>query len=319
MNKKQETAIPTQTGEEEVQVVPEISKGRKILNNVVNVVLVLAIALAAVTTYVSYVSSSGNGVPSLFGIRMFSIQTESMYPTLLPGDLIFDTKVKDASELQKGDIITYWTVINGERLLNTHRIYEIYEGGGYLIFGTKGDKNTVADPLTVHESEIVGKYVTRVGGVGKVFDYLQTSTGFLIIVVIPVFVFFLYYLVQFFKVLFEYQNVKNRIKYEQERGRTEDLIAEQQKKAQEQKEAERAAMEAELREKLKAELLASMKAEAASPVAPAKPAETPAAEIPAAELAATKDAETSAAESPAAEPAATKDAETPAPEVSKEA
>ena len=24
--------------------------------------------------------------------------------------------------LEKGDIITYWTVINGERVLNTHRI-----------------------------------------------------------------------------------------------------------------------------------------------------------------------------------------------------
>lgn len=275
MKKKENTAIPTGAGEEEVQVVPEVSKSRKILNGVVNVVLVVAIIVAAVTTYVSYVSSSGNGVPSILGIRMFSIQTESMYPTLLPGDLIFDTKVDDASELKVNDIITYWTVINGERLLNTHRIYEIYDGGGYLIFATKGDKNTVADPLTVHESEIVGKYAGKISGVGKVFDYLQTSTGFLIIVVIPVFVFFLYYLIQFFRVLFEYQNVKNRIKYEQERGRTEDMLAEHQRKEDEKKAAERAAMEAELREKLKAELLASMSAEVKA-AAPAEKAAAPA-------------------------------------------
>lgn len=278
MKKKENTAIPAGTGEEEVQVVPEVTKGRKILNGVVNFVLVLAIVLAAVTTYLSYVSSSGNGVPGIFGIRIFSIQTESMYPTLLPGDLIFDTKVTDASELKVDDIITYWTVINGERLLNTHRIYEIYDGGGYLIFGTKGDKNTIADSLTVHESEIVGKYAGRISGLGKVFDYLQTSTGFLIIVVIPVFVFFLYYLVQFFRVLFEYQNVKNRIKYEQERGRTEDILAEHQRREEEKKASERAAIEAELREKLRAELLASMSAEmkavAASSAEP--PAETPA-------------------------------------------
>lgn len=268
MKKKEVTAIPVETTEEEeVQVVPELSTGRKILNGVVNVVLVLAIALAAVTTYVSYVSSSGNGVPSIFGIRMFSIQTESMYPNLVPGDLIFDTSVDDASELQVDDIITYWTVINGERVLNTHRICEIYDGGGYLIFGTKGDKNTVADPLTVHESEIVGKYHSKISGLGKVFDYLQTSTGFLVVVVVPVFVFFLYYLVQFFRVLFEYQNVKNRIKYEQERGRTEDLLAEHQKKEEEKKAQERAAMEAELRAQLKAELLASMAAEAKAELA----------------------------------------------------
>ena len=181
--------------EDEILVVEE-SKGKRIMNAIVNGILVLAIALAAVCTYISFVSTSGNGVPSLFGIRVFSIQTESMYPTLLPGDLIFDTGVKEPEELRVGDVITYWTVINGERVLNTHRIHEIYDGGGYLIYATKGDNNTIADPLTVHESEVVGKYSFRAPGLGKVFDYLQTSTGFLIVIVIPVFLFFLFHLIQ---------------------------------------------------------------------------------------------------------------------------
>lgn len=270
--------------EEEILVIEE-SKGKRILNAVVNGILVLAIALAAVCTYVSFVSTSGNGVPSLFGIRVFSIQTESMYPTLMPGDLIFDTGVKEPKDLKVGDIITYWTVINGERVLNTHRIHEIYDGGGYLIYATKGDNNTIADPLTVHESEVVGKYSFRVGGLGKVFDYLQTSTGFLIVIVIPVFIFFLFHLIQFFRVLFAYQNVKNRIKYEQERGTAEDLIEKQK-----QQEAEaKAKMEAEMRERLRAELMASMQIakteEPAPPVVeettPAVEEETPAVEEPA--------------------------------------
>ena len=284
MKKKNIPVSSTANENEEATVVKEETKGQKILSRVVNVVLILAIILAAVSTYVSYVSTSGNGVPSIFGIRVLSIQTESMYPTLLPGDLIFDVAVKDASELQVGDIITYWTVINGERVLNTHTVHEIYDGGDYRIFGTKGDNNTAADPLTVHESEIVGKYAFRIGGLGKVFDYLQTSTGFLIVVVVPVFIFFLYYLVQFFRVLFEYQNVKNRIKYEQERGRTEDLIAEQERKQQEIKDQERAALEAELREQLRAELLASMAPAAAPPAAETSAAaEAPAEAAPAEE------------------------------------
>ena len=259
--KKKNIVTPAET-EDNVEVVAKETKGQKIASRIVNTVLVIAIALAAISTYVSYVSTSGSGVPSVLGLQMLSIQTESMYPILNPGDLIFDTSVKDPADLKVGDIITYWTVINGERVLNTHSIYEIYDGGGYLIFATKGENNTSADPLTVHESEIVGKYTgVKIGGLGKAFDYLQTSTGFLVVVVIPVFIFFLYYLVQFFRVLFEYQNVKNRIKYEQERGRTEDMLAEQEKKLNQQKEQERAALEAELREKLKAELLASMAAE----------------------------------------------------------
>ena len=260
------------------ELMPQESKGKRIANTVVNVILVAAIILAAVCTYVSFVSTSGNGVPSVLGARIFSIQTESMYPTLEPGDLIFDKGIKDTSALEKGDIITYWTVINGERVLNTHRIVEIYDGGGHLIFETQGDNNTESDPLTVHESEVVGQYTgTRVKGLGKVFDYLQTSTGFLLVVVIPVAIFFLYHLVQFFRVLFEYNNTKNRLLYEMERGKAEDAAAtENQKEKEDKRKQERERLEKELREKLKAEILAA-NAAAEAPVAeePAVPEKTP--------------------------------------------
>lgn len=255
--KAEETqAAAVQTAEE--TGVPQKSKGRRIANTIINIVLVIAIILAAVCTYTSYVSTSGNGVPSIFGLRVMSIQTESMYPTMKPGDLIFDTAVKDTSELKIGDIITYWTVIDGERVLNTHRITEIYDGGGYLIFQTKGDNNTIEDSLTVHESEIVGQYNgMKIAGLGKLFDYLQTSTGFLIVVVIPVAIFFLYHLIQFFRVLFEYQSVKNKLLYEKERGKNEDLVEDEKRKLEENRQAERKRMETELREKLRAELLAA--------------------------------------------------------------
>lgn len=253
--KKHEDNMPV---EEVTEVVPETEEedGKtSTINKIVNVFLVCAIVLAAICTYVSFVSTSGNGVPSILGVRPFSIQTDSMYPTFEPGDLIISVAA-DSDELREGDIITYWTVINGERVLNTHRITDVYDGGTHLIFATKGDNNTTADALTVHESEVVGKYLFKVPGVGKVFDFLQTATGFFLIIVIPVFLFFVYHLVQFFKVLFEYQNIKNRIKYEQEREITEDLIEKQKKLAEENSNLDREEYERKLREQLKAEILA---------------------------------------------------------------
>lgn len=236
-------------------------KKKRILNTVINVVLVIAIVVAVAATYVSFVSTSGNGVPNIFGLQLFSIQTDSMYPELKPGDLAIGTGVKDIAKIEKGDVITYWTIIDGKRVLNTHRVVEIYSGyENSRIFQTKGDNNTIEDPMTVHESEVIAKYKFRLPGIGKVFDYLQTSTGFLLVVVLPVFIFFIFHLVQFFRVLFEYQNVKNRIKYEEERGRTEDMLV-AHAKAEAKLEADRAAMEAEIREKLRAEILASMEAE----------------------------------------------------------
>ncbi len=268
MNNTEENKIvsPVEQSETETsaeQTVGKAPKKHKVISGIINAVLVVAIVLAIIATYVSFVSTSGSGVPNILGLRLFSIQTDSMYDTLLPGDLVIDTAVKDPADLKKEDIITYWTVIDGERVLNTHRIVEIYDGNGYLIFATKGDNNTTVDTLTVHEAEIVGKYAFRIPGVGKVFDYLQTSSGFLIVVVIPVIIFLLYQLIQFFRVLFEYQNVKSRIRFEQERGRTEDLIEEQRRREEELKEAERQRIEAELRAQIKAELLEQAKKESA--------------------------------------------------------
>jgi len=259
MKKKPETSKKMNVPQEQTeQPEQQEKKGKRILNTVVNVVLVIAIILAALCTYVSYVSTSGSGAPSIFGLSIFSIQTDSMYPNLVAGDMIFGVKT-DPEDLRIGDVITYWTIIDGNKVLNTHRIHGIFDGGGFLIFETKGDANTAIDPLTVHENAVVSKYTDfRIQGLGKFFDYLQTSTGFLLVVVVPVFLFFLYYLVQFFRTLFEYQNVKNRIKFEQERGRTEDLIAEQEAATA----SARAKMEAELREQLRAEILASMAAQA---------------------------------------------------------
>lgn len=259
-------AQTTPVSENETSTQAPAKKGRsvsKTVNTIINVLLVIVIAIAAVCTFVSFVTTSGSGVPNILGVQLLSIQTDSMYPELVAGDLAIDTPVKDASKLRPKDIITYWTVIDGERVLNTHRIENIYDGGGFLVFETKGDNNTNVDPLTVHESEIVGKYKFRISGLGKVFDYLQTSTGFFLVVLLPVLLFFIFNLVQFFRALFEYQGVKNRIKFEQERGRTEDLIAQQQLDLS-QKEAERAKMEAEIREKLRAELLESMAKEKAA-------------------------------------------------------
>ena len=230
---KTTTQTPVTSGEEIQAVEKKKPNTRQILNTVVNVILVIALIAAAMCTYVSFVSASGNGVPSILGVEFFSIQTDSMSPTLEPGDLAIGRVIKDKSALRPGDIITYWTVINGERVLNTHRIEAIYDGGGYLIFGTKGDNNTSADPMTVHESEVVGKYASRVPSVGKALDYLQTPTGFLIVIVIPVFLFFLYHLIQFFRVLFEYQNVKNRIRYEEERGNAQEDADDQKQKERE--------------------------------------------------------------------------------------
>lgn len=255
-NNELEKHTPEVEAKEEQQTKKK-SNRTKTFNRIINILLVVVIALAAVCTFVSFVSSTGHGVPNILGVQLLSIKTDSMYPELKAGDLAIDGPVKDPSTLRPGEIITYWTVIDGERVLNTHRIVNVFDGGEYLIFETKGDNNSSVDPLTVHESEVIGKYKFHIGGLGKAFDYLQTPTGFFLVVLLPVILFFIFNLVQFFRALFEYQGVKNRLKFEQERGATEELIAQQLQETA-KLEADRAKIEAELREKLRAEILENM-------------------------------------------------------------
>ena len=86
------------------------------------------------------------------------ITTDSMEPMFAPGDTVYYREV-DPHRLEVGDIILYWTVINGERIQHTSRIIAIYDAGNFLVFETKDDNRPEPNPLTVHENEILGKYV----------------------------------------------------------------------------------------------------------------------------------------------------------------
>ena len=200
--------------------VKEGEKKNKVANTISTVVLILAIVIAILCSYTAFVTKAGNGVPSLFGIRPFSVQTDSMKPFFEQGDLIID-KVVDPKELKVGDVITFWTVINGYRVLNTHRIVNITDYGNYLYFDTKGDANPIADTTGVHQNEIVGKYVTHIPKVGKFIDFLQTSKGFFICIVVPVAIFFIYQLIVFIKTLTAYNAEKMRLEYEQNKNNGE--------------------------------------------------------------------------------------------------
>ncbi len=207
--------------ENDVVISPK-EKREKIFNTVVNVLLVIVTILAMVCTYTSYVTKKGSGVPSLFGYIPLAIQSDSMKDFFEEGDLVISKTVEDPAALQEGDVITFWTIINGQRVLNTHRIVKINDGGTHISFTTKGDYNTITDSLAVHEAEVVGVYQTHVKGLGSVLDFLQTSKGFFLVVVLPVFLFFAYYVVAFFRALFAYQARKTRETIENERAAQND-------------------------------------------------------------------------------------------------
>lgn len=197
-------------------------KKGKVANTIVNVLLVLVVIFAIVCSFSAYVSKVGSGVPSFLGVRPFSIQSDSMKDFFSRGDLVIDYKVDDPSTLRVGDVITFWTIIEGQQVLNTHRIVGITDYGNYLYFDTKGDANPIEDTTGVHQSDIVGKYVFHIPMLGTVLDFLQTGTGFFIVIVVPVFIFFVFQVVSFFKALLAYQAEKIRLQIKQEERKAQE-------------------------------------------------------------------------------------------------
>ena len=201
------------------------TKSGKVGDTIVTVILILCVILAIVCSYTAYTTKVGSGVPSIFGYRPFSVQSDSMLPFFAKGDLVIDKAVKDPSELEIDDVITFWTVINGQKVLNTHRIVDIADYGSYLFFQTKGDNNATPDTTGVHQNDIVGVYKTHIKGLGSVLDFLQTGKGFFICIVVPMIIFFVFELISFIKVLMAYNAEKVRLQIQQEAAAQAAILA----------------------------------------------------------------------------------------------
>lgn len=165
-----------------------VKKGFSVIFSVLLWCIILLAALFAFTTLATKDQSQ---VASVAGYTPMVVKTDSMAPTFLSGDLIIIKKC-DTSKLVEGDIICFHTIINNEYALNTHRILEIDDANGVRSYKTKGDNNEISDSHIISDGDIVGQYVGKVNHLGTVMDFLSSSMGFLIMIVLPMLLFFIY-------------------------------------------------------------------------------------------------------------------------------
>lgn len=186
-------------------------KAKKIISAVSNILIVLVILFALVVSITSITARANGGVPDLFGYTAFSVQTDSMNPTIKSGDYIFGEKC-DASTLKEGDVITYFTIIEGKKVVNTHRIVALVEQGGSVYFQTKGDNkvtNPEPDERLVAPGDVISKYNgTRIPVMGSVLDFLGTKLGFFLVIVLPVLLYTLFQVYKLIAVILHNQKAK---------------------------------------------------------------------------------------------------------------
>ena len=183
---------------------------KKILSIVANVLIWLFVIFSVVTTILAF-SAQGDedGVPSIFGKSLVTVESPSMEPTFKKGDLLLLTKVteEEAKALPVGTIITYRAPIdinNDGQIgdINTHRI--VSNENGVII--TKGDNkktNFENDTYTLNAKDVIGtvKEDDRIGALGAVIGFLGSSLGFFLCIVLPLALFFIYELYNFIKLI----------------------------------------------------------------------------------------------------------------------
>ncbi len=174
---------------------------KKIGNIVLDIVFLLIVIFAIIMIMLS-VNTNKEGIASIFGYTPFSIETDAMEPTIMNGDLIFVKQSLDNESLKKDTIISYYYVENEEKIIRTQRIVEVKKTNTMISYVTQGDKEKTPSEKDVAPGDIIGIYSgTKISKLGSLYEFLQSKNGYLICIIIPLFIFFVYQICKFMKVM----------------------------------------------------------------------------------------------------------------------
>lgn len=204
--------------------------------------LIVLLAVSMMIFTVISVTTFNRNDRSLFGFKMYIVNSDSMAATDFKAGSLILVKEVNPSTLKEGDIITFMsqdTESFGETI--THKIRKITtDAEGNTGFITYGTTTGVDDETIVTFPYVLGKYSGHIAGLGTFFNFLKTTPGYFVCIFTPFMLIIIYEGVKFF-------NLFRRYKQEQ----MEEMQAEKDKIAAERE--ENAKMLEELRA-LKAQL-----------------------------------------------------------------
>ena len=161
-------------------------KALKIIRSIF-VWLMVALAVGMMIFTIISVSTFDRADRNLFGYKAFIVLSDSMSKTdFNAGDLVLVKEV-DPSTLKEGDIIAYTsqnTSNYGETV--THKIRKLTTDAngepGFVTYGTTTDTD---DETIVTYPYVLGKYSSHIPKVGAFFQFLKSTPGYIVCVLIP--------------------------------------------------------------------------------------------------------------------------------------
>ena len=160
-----------------------------VLGTIMCIILIPILCINITLIVKSYTNS--DEVPSMAGYLPLIVLTDSMYPEIQSGDLII-CHTDEPENIQVGDVIAFFDPAGNGTSVVTHRVTAINNNGTEPVFTTKGDANNVEDSAAVAGENLVGVYRHRIAGLGNVAMFMQTTTGLVVCVIIPILLLVLY-------------------------------------------------------------------------------------------------------------------------------
>ncbi|WP_144568509.1 signal peptidase I SipW [Bacillus pseudomycoides] len=153
---------------------------RKIMSNVISFVL---FALMVFLAFIVISSKASGGDPTVMGYQFKTVLSGSMEPTFLTGSIIAIEPTKDGSKYKKDDVITFK---ESDKKIVTHRIIDVKNVNGKVMYETKGDNNNGPDLKPVLAENVIGKYGNiTVPYVGYLLNYANSKAGAALLLIIP--------------------------------------------------------------------------------------------------------------------------------------
>ncbi len=164
----------------------QTSTAHKVLTVIGTVLCVILIPILLINlTLIAKSFLNKDEVPSIGGALPLIVLTDSMYPEIESGDLII-CHTAEAEEIKVNDVIAFFDPAGNGSSIVTHRVIEVVEKDGNLSFRTRGDNNNTEDRLLVPADNLVGVYQSRIVGAGHIAMFMQSTTGLIICVVLPI-------------------------------------------------------------------------------------------------------------------------------------
>ena len=208
----------------------------KVLKIIRSIFVWLMVALAVFMMIFTIISAStfDRADRSLFGYKAFIVLSDSMSKTdFNAGDLVLVKEV-DPSTLKEGDIIAYTsqnTSNYGETV--THKIRKLTTDAngepGFVTYGTTTDTD---DETVVTYPYVLGKYSSHIPKVGTFFQFLKSTPGYIVCILIPFLALILIQGLNCVKLFRRYKQEQmaemqaERAKIEEERAESQKMMAE---------------------------------------------------------------------------------------------